>query len=175
MPSARLQPLAPRRYGLQVTLDESTYEKLREAQDLLAHSGTGRDVARTLDRALELLVNQLKRRRFGLTDTPRLARRAKSARCIPARVRQQVWQRDEGRCTFVSDSGQRCPARGSLEFDHVLPVARGGDSTLANLRLRCRAHNQYEAERTYGAGFMEGKREAARERREREASATAPS
>ena len=30
------------------------------------------------------------------------------------------------------------------------------------MRLRCRAHNQYEAERTFGAGFMERKRDEAR-------------
>jgi hypothetical protein len=30
------------------------------------------------------------------------------------------------------------------------------------VRLRCPAHNQLEADRTYGAGFMRGKREAAR-------------
>jgi hypothetical protein len=47
-----------------------------------------------------------------------------------------------------------------LEFDHILPVARGGESTADNLRLRCRAHNQYEAERTFGAEFMRQKREA---------------
>ena len=33
---------------------------------------------------------------------------------------------------------------------------------MGNLRLRCRAHNQYEAERTFGAGFMAEKREQAR-------------
>ena len=45
-----------------------------------------------------------------------------------------------------------------LELDHVIPVARGGAGTLRNLRLRCRAHNQYEAERVYGAAFMQSKR-----------------
>jgi hypothetical protein len=34
-----------------------------------------------------------------------------------------------------------------LEFDHVVPFAAGGPSTLENLELRCRAHNAYEAER----------------------------
>jgi hypothetical protein len=34
-------------------------------------------------------------------------------------------------------------------------------TTIANLRLRCRAHNQLEAERIFGAGFMEEKRRAA--------------
>jgi hypothetical protein len=49
-----------------------------------------------------------------------------------------------------------------LEFDHVEPVARGGRATVAGIRLRCRAHNQYAAECAFGAGFMSRKREAAR-------------
>ncbi len=53
--------------------------------------------------------------------------------------------------------------RDGLEFDHIVPVARGGESTEDNLRLRCRAHNQLEAERTFGAGFMRRKREERRE------------
>jgi hypothetical protein len=32
------------------------------------------------------------------------------------------------------------------------------------IRLRCRAHNQFEAERTFGAEFMRGKRTAAARR-----------
>jgi hypothetical protein len=79
-----------------------------------------------------------------------------------------VWERDGGRCTFVSDAGHRCEARARLEFDHAEPVARGGRATVRNLRLRCRAHNQYAAERTFGADFMSHKRDAAR----REAEAT---
>ena len=63
----------------------------------------------------------------------------------------------------MSEAGHRCPARKRLEFDHVQEVARGGRATEANLRLRCRAHNQYGAECTFGAGFMRQKREEARE------------
>jgi membrane protein involved in colicin uptake len=43
---------------------------------------------------------------------------------------------------------------------------RGGEATVSNIRLLCRAHNQYEAERTFGAGFMSDKRRAASEARE---------
>jgi hypothetical protein len=46
----------------------------------------------------------------------------------------------------------------------VVPVARGGRSTVAGVRLRCRAHNQYTAERLYGSSFMSGKREASQRR-----------
>jgi hypothetical protein len=65
----------------------------------------------------------------------------------------------------VSEAGHRCEARKLLEFDHIDPVARGGESTVAGIRLRCRAHNQYEAERTFGAEFMRHKRIAAGEAR----------
>jgi hypothetical protein len=61
----------------------------------------------------------------------------------------------------VTEAGQRCPGSHGLEFDHIVPVALGGKPTLDNVRLRCRAHNQYEAERTFGAEFMRQKREAA--------------
>jgi len=77
-------------------------------------------------------------------------------------VKSEVWKRDGGQCTFVGDSGHRCPSRSALEFDHIEPVARGGQSTVQNLRLRCRAHNQYEAERTFGIEFMRNKRESRR-------------
>ena len=41
-------------------------------------------------------------------------------------------------------------------------MARGGKATVENIRLRCSGHNQFEADRTFGAGFMHNKREEAR-------------
>jgi hypothetical protein len=46
----------------------------------------------------------------------------------------------------------------------VDPVARGGEATVEGIRLRCRTHNQYEAECVFGAGFMSEKRAEARAR-----------
>jgi len=43
----------------------------------------------------------------------------------------------------------------------VREFARGGDATVDGIRLRCRGHNQFTAEHTFGAGFMRHKREAA--------------
>jgi hypothetical protein len=62
----------------------------------------------------------------------------------------------------VSAQGNRCKARRFLELDHVEPVARGGQATIDNMRMRCRAHNQFEAERIFGVGFMERKRQESR-------------
>jgi 5-methylcytosine-specific restriction endonuclease McrA len=131
---------------------------------LLSHAVPSGDVAEVFDRALRALVPQLERRKFAASTGRRrpAPRTSTRPRHIPTLVKHAVWQRDGGRCTFVSETGQRCPARTMLEYDHVDPIARGGRATVAGLRLLCRAHNQYEAERVFGAGFMQGKREDAR-------------
>ena len=41
-------------------------------------------------------------------------------------------------------------------------MARDGGASTENLRLRCRAHNQYAAECVFGAEFMNRKRQEAR-------------
>ncbi|MEM1415527.1 MAG: HNH endonuclease signature motif containing protein [Myxococcota bacterium] len=69
-----------------------------------------------------------------------------------------MWARDGGRCTYVALGGRRCAETAYLELDHVVPWAKGGPSTVANLRLRCRTHNQLAADRSFGRGFMDGKR-----------------
>jgi len=164
---ARLHPLAPERYALQVTIAKSTLDKLRYAQELLGHRLPASDVAGLLDRALDAYICQLERHKFAATDRPRQGRQPRpDSRAVPAEVRRAVWDRDAGQCTFVSKDGRRCPARTDLEFDHVDPYARGGNATVAGIRLRCRAHNQLDAERTYGAEFMRHKRIAAAQTRE---------
>jgi 5-methylcytosine-specific restriction endonuclease McrA len=161
-PSGRTAPLSPGRFSLQLTMSAETRGKMRRAEQLLGHAVPRGDLAQVLDRALDALIEKLERRRFGTTDSPRAARPSRSVRHVPAGVRRAVKARDGGQCTFESDSGRRCEERGDLEFDHIQPIAKGGETTVANLRLRCRAHNQLEAERAFGAGFMETKRARAR-------------
>jgi hypothetical protein len=162
---SRLAPLAPGRYALQLTVAQGTYEKLRYAQELLGHSVPTGELAQVLDRALDALIARLEQRKFAAAARPcqqqRQRRESGNTRHVPAEVRRAVWERDGGRCTFVSDTGHRCPARIRLEYDHVEPVALGGHATVKGMRLRCRAHNQYTAEQAFGAGFMARKREAA--------------
>jgi len=147
---ARVAPLAPGRFVLQVSISQHAHDLLRRAQELLAHARPGCDVEQVLELALSELVRKLEQRKFGDTDTPRARRGSTDPRHVPAQVRREVAARDGKRCTFVSGTGVRCAERALLEFDHVLPVARGGKSTVANLRLRCRAHNQHEADQVFG-------------------------
>jgi len=162
----RVAPLSAGRYELRTTLDQETHDLLRQLKALLAHSVPSGDIPELLKRALKLAVQDAERRKFASTSRVGAKRRSKNPRHIPADVRRAVHERDGEQCTFVSAEGKRCTESRLLEYDHVHPAARGGQATVANLRLRCRAHNQYEAERTYGAGFMREKRQAAKARKE---------
>ncbi len=161
---SRVAPLAPQRFALQLTMSQEAHDQLRYAQSLLGKTSAA-DLPEVIARALDALVSGLEKQKFAKTNRPRTKTRRSSSqnpRHIPAHVKNAVWERDGGRCAFVSENGTRCPACTRLEFDHVIPVAKGGESTISNLRLRCRAHNQYEAECTFGASFMANKREDAR-------------
>jgi 5-methylcytosine-specific restriction endonuclease McrA len=161
---AKPAPLSPGRYAVQFTMDEEMHEELRKVQALLGQVLPSGDVMEVFRRALRELRVQLEKRKFAKSDRPRRQSGAAKGRHIPAAVKRAVVERDGGQCTFVSDKGKRCDSRTRLELDHVEPVARGGEATADNLRLRCRAHNQYAAELVYGEEFMSGKREAARDR-----------
>ena len=163
----RVTALSAERFGLQLTMSQSTHDKLRHAQELLSHQIPSGDVAEILDRALDALIEKLEKRKCARARRPRPSKRSSNnPRHIPAHVRRAVWERDQGQCTFVSEAGRRCPPRTRLEFHHVVEVARGGRASVTGVRLRCRAHNQYGAECTFGAEFMRHKREAARRRAE---------
>src|SRR3990170_2570478 len=153
-PSARpavVVPLAPERYKVQFTASAETYEKLRLAQALLRHQIPDGDPAAIFDRALTALLQSLTKQKFAAMDRPRGSRGAvPRSRCIPAEVKRAVWKRDGGQCAFVNHTGRRCPERGFLEFHHVVPHSAGGEPTVANIELRCRAHNGYEAELYFG-------------------------
>ena len=145
-----VEPLTAERYKVQFTISRETRQKLDEAQDLLRHTIPNGDPAAIFDRALTVLLDNLRRRRFAATERPRASRSHDgSARYIPAAVRREVWQRDGGRCAFVG-AGRRCGERSFLEFHHVVPFAVGGGGTVRNIELRCRAHNVYEAVMFFG-------------------------
>jgi hypothetical protein len=59
---------------------------------------------------------------------------------IPERVRHEVWRRDRGSCVD-------CGSRGRLEFDHIIPVSRGGSNTTRNIELRCEPCNRRKGAR----------------------------
>ena len=157
---ATMTPLDNDRVALQVTVSRATQQKLQRAKELLGFEVAGNDTAAVLERALDALIATLEKKRFGRHTNHRASQMQSDPRHIPSAVREEVAARDGEQCTFVSDDGHRCESRHALEFDHVVPLAKGGVTRAYNLRLLCPAHNQYEADRILGRTFMNTKRTA---------------
>ena len=128
VPAARLEPLAPTRHRLELTVSDDVRAKLERARDLMSHRIRRNDLETVLDHALDALLAKLEKERVGDG--------------IPRAVRREVFERDGERCTFTDDRGNRCPARADLEIDHIVPRARGGTNDAENLRVVCRAAQQ---------------------------------
>jgi hypothetical protein len=71
-------------------------------------------------------------------------------RHVPAAIRRAVFERDVGRCTYRSTSGERCRETARLELHHIKAFARGGQHRLDNVTLHCHAHNALAAEQNFG-------------------------
>jgi hypothetical protein len=143
------QPPPPDRFEIRFTAKADTVAKLRMVQDLLSHAVPDGDVAEVVDRALTVLAQDLLRKKFAVTNSPRKTVDSPSTADAPAAVQRAVYLRDRGRCTYVAKDGRRCDSRRFLQFDHILGRAVGGGFTVDNIRLRCGAHNRLEAERFY--------------------------
>ncbi len=119
------------------------------------------DPAVIFDQAITLLLERVEARKVGRRATPRrrtirpatdreIRTPIRASRDVPQAVKDEVHRRDGAQCAFVSSSGRRCSEREFLEFHHVQAYARQGPATPGNIALRCRRHNQYEAELAFG-------------------------
>jgi len=64
----------------------------------------------------------------------------KSREPIPEDVRFAVWRRDSGKCV-------KCGGNRNLEFDHIIPVSKGGSNTERNIQVLCEHCNREKADK----------------------------
>jgi 5-methylcytosine-specific restriction endonuclease McrA len=155
-PSQRdaVEPLDAERSRLHVNVSRRFLEKLDRAKDTLSPSKPGASMEEILEAGLDLvLARQAKRN--GLVSKPRKTVRPSESDRIPAHVKRAVWTRAGGRCEYILESGERCGCTDQLEYDHITPRALGGRSTLANVRLACRRHNDLAARLVFGDRVMD--------------------
>ena len=145
--------------GLRVVLTDEEFAHFKQAQDLLAHVVRNGDPAVVVARALAHFAAHLHKRRFGAKPGTSQLKRVPRGRSIPAPLRSFVAARDEYCCAFASGDGHRCGETRGLQFDHVTPVALGGETTADDLRLLCSRHNRHEAAKRLGVERVEGGRE----------------
>jgi hypothetical protein len=147
---------------VQFTISEQTHEKLRRLQALLRREMPDGDPGAIFDRAITLLLEKVQKKKLGAVAKPRppasIRPRTDKRRpdlpsaYVPPAVKRVAWQHDGGQCGYIAPNGRRCTERTFLEFHHVQARAKQGPATVANIRLRCWRHNQYEAELVFGPG-----------------------
>jgi tetratricopeptide (TPR) repeat protein len=54
---------------------------------------------------------------------------------IPSSVKKAVWKRDGGKCV-------NCGSEVDIEYDHIIPLAKGGSSTIQNIQILCKKCNR---------------------------------
>ena len=125
----RAQAICSRRPGLESVLEKALDE-------LLEHHDPERKEAR-----------RAKKNAKRETDSPVKPepKPVTPSRHIPTRIRDAVFTRDGGRCTYIGRSGVRCGATRHLQIDHIRPFSRGGGHSIDNLRLLCGKHNRLAA------------------------------
>jgi hypothetical protein len=170
-PSARpttprpiVQASAPERYHVHFTIGREAHEKLLRLQGLLRREIPDGHAGLIVERALTALLEKVEKKKLGAVGRPRpeppirpgtdRIRRpnvpSRPSRHVPQEVKRAVWERDAGQCAFLASTGRRCTERTFLEFHHVHPYALRGPAIVANISLRCRRHNDYEAELIFG-------------------------
>jgi hypothetical protein len=157
-----VQVTAPERYRVQFTIGPESHGRLRRLQDLLRREIPSGDLGEIFERAAVLLLEQVEKKKLAAGTRPRRKQPIRPgtdgalrtpivrSRHIPNDVKRGVWRRDAGQCAYVAAGGRRCEERAFLELHHLLPYGKHGPATVANIALRRRRHNQYEAEPVFG-------------------------
>jgi hypothetical protein len=156
-PRPVIRASAPARYHVQLTIGQQTHDRFRRLQSLLARECGGGDPVAVFDLACRVLEEKVLKEKRAAATKPRKRRRSGTAvvsreagRAVPAAVSRQVWARDGERCAFVGAGGVRCQQTKYLELHHTIPWALCRRSSPEILSVRCRAHNQYEAQVDFG-------------------------
>jgi len=159
---------------VQVTLNISNevVVKLERLKSLLSHKNSNMTQSELIEELADMALQKL-------SPTAKFNNKAKSAEIeatksadkvtpnksqdskhasLPSKrsVIREVWIRDQERCSYVDPKTQkRCESQYKLELDHIHPKALGGPETKDNLRLLCKAHNQWAAIQIFGHKKME--------------------
>ena len=159
---AKFTPLSTDCVALRGQLSMTAYEHFQRVRALASHAVPSGNAALVIEYALKLAAAMLDKRKFGKGVRTRPSESKPNGRYVPAAVRQEVCERHGARCAYVGPDDTRCGSEWHLEFDHIVPLAEGGQTIASNLRLLCRRHNQMEAKRRLGGNLIAARTEQAR-------------
>lgn len=115
-----------------ISLKEETAERFKELQALFGHQ---KSMSTFFDFMISAARTELEKKKFHLHKKSKKSQPPVVVnRVIPAAVKKEVYLRDQ-KCV-------KCGTTHRLQYDHQLPFALGGDSSVMNVRLLCFNCNQ---------------------------------
>jgi len=171
-PSSSIKEDAENFMKFEVLLNQQDQKLLQEFKDLFAHELQSMDALSILQLLLKKVMAQ-KKKKLGLDkennapppsaaevneemttqkfQTSPKSRFTSLRPYLSVSTKRALWRRAEGCCEHIDPkTTARCSSKHALERDHIKPVALGGDNSLGNLTLHCRAHNSRRAVKTFG-------------------------
>lgn len=136
---------------LSIVLTDDQIQKLNKVRDLTSHSNFSASLADLIEKMADEFIKRHDPMEKKLRAIKTEASSATDVKPSIATLRNRVFQLDGQRCSFKDHrSGKTCGSTFQLEIDHIMPKALGGKDELENLRVYCRAHNQFAAQQTFG-------------------------
>lgn len=121
------------RHRVVLYLTEEVFEKLNRVKALIGKKLSNEEV---FCKMAEVTSEQLEKKKFKITSLGKSPPPVEVAgRYVPAAIKRAVYKRDKV-CT-------NCGGSFNLNFDHRIPVALGGESSMENVRLLCFSCNQW--------------------------------
>lgn len=150
----KVRQLTQDKTQITLTLSQDLIGKLDQLKMIYSHINPNATYAELID----IMANKLLKNKTAPVKSPCRPTNQRSnatppggvvaSRYIPSALKHQIYIRDKGCCSYVdSRTKRRCESRYQLELDHKFPYALEGDHTPENLRLVCRNHNQFYANR----------------------------
>lgn len=93
---------------------------------------------------------------YALRGGPR-KRKTVGRRSVPYAWKQRIYARCGGRCVFCGQGDKR-----KLQYDHIIPVSRGGEHVESNIQLACWLCNTSKGNRTEPTWMKAAERRAER-------------
>ncbi|MFN8370914.1 MAG: HNH endonuclease signature motif containing protein [Bacteriovoracaceae bacterium] len=103
------------------------------------------DTALIIEKALDIALSST-----DVTKTKTIhSKGSNNPRTIPAKTKKEILMRSNQKCEYPG-----CESIHFLEFDHIKAVSQGGTNEKKNIRLLCKAHNQFYAINRLGMRHM---------------------
>jgi HNH endonuclease len=141
LPEEKIRLVSATHTELRLIVDETLMSDLDRLRSLLSHKKPNMSYTELIKHLSEIALKKLEPDRRQATSAPKSSPETRLAK---GRVKSIVWKRDQGKCTYIDpQTGRRCNSTHLTQLDHIQPWSRGGRTHTGNLRLLCRAHNQY--------------------------------